>query len=257
MTDPKKYYFMQPGINPSQRDQHKILSKANIWAVGAVMWSLTSLGEIQTLSNQTDAILMGIFPLDGVNILQEFEVSVTRNYSPQLLGMIKKCLRMRTQDRPTAEDLFREVFLLRQECLEKETERANRTGDWQPLYLWCTPDELNELGSGDAISDDKDSTFWETFAERLIWVHQGSCLPCPPSAPERLSMNPSWPEALRQRLERRWATAIKHRDERIRPPSSANTESRKRTASEALADPEGLDLDEDKPIQRRPERIML
>ncbi|KIW11081.1 hypothetical protein PV08_10380 [Exophiala spinifera] len=162
MTDPKKYYFMQPGINPSQRDQHKILSKANIWAVGAVMWSLTSLGEIQNLSNQTDAILMGIFPLDGVNILQEFEGSVTRNYSPQLLGMIKKRLRMRTQDRPTAEDLFREVFSLRQECLEKETERANRTGDWHPLYLWCTPDELNELGSGEAISDDKDRSFWET-----------------------------------------------------------------------------------------------
>lgn len=241
MTDYKKYYFMQPGINSLRRDQHKIMSQANIWAVGVVMWSLLTLDEIETLSNQINSILMGKQrSFDGVNIVKRFKSGITRNYSAGLLELVQRCLRMRIQDRPKVRDLLREISDRRRECLEREAELAQQTGDLQHLSLACTSDELNNLISGDAALD-KDDAFWEAFAERLVWVPQESSLPCPPSAPEHLSMDASWPEALRQRLEERWATAVKNRGQKMSAPPAVPIQSQKRTASAAFAEPEALD----------------
>jgi hypothetical protein len=79
MTDIRHWYFRQE-ISPRLRNSigvnrsfHRIRPEANIWAIGAIMWSLVTMNEIEVLSYRVDDILKGgtiaAREFDGINIL--------------------------------------------------------------------------------------------------------------------------------------------------------------------------------------------
>src|ERR1700759_2479217 len=101
MTDFRNYYFVQD-IHPNLRTQvginrkfHRIRPEANIWALGAIMWNLVTLEEIETLSNRVDFILNGqnttARGFDGINILKRPDPEIKRRYSPKLWQLICEC----------------------------------------------------------------------------------------------------------------------------------------------------------------------
>jgi hypothetical protein len=237
MTDYKKYYFIQPGINSLRRDEHKILAQANIWAVGAVMWSLLTLDEIDDLSDRINDILVGkTRTFDGTNVVKRFHPGVNRRYSSELLELVQACLRMRTQDRPSPQDLFRDVGRHLRQCQENETERVEKTGNSDHLKVACAPSEISKLPDGGA-NFEKNEDFWRAYADHLLWIPQEADLPCPPTAPDDLPVNINWPAGLREKLRQRWASAIKARIGQQSTRPSSPSEVRKRTASTAF--PEG------------------
>ncbi|KAK5377634.1 hypothetical protein LTR20_002095 [Exophiala xenobiotica] len=237
MTDYKKYYFIQPGINSLRRDEHKILAQANIWAVGAVMWSLLTLDEIDDLSDRINDILMGkTRTFDGTNIVKRFHPGVNRRYSSELLEIVQACLRMRTQDRPSPQDLFRDVGRHLRQCQQNETERVKKTGNSDYLNVACAPSEISKLPDGGA-NFEKNEDFWRAYADHLLWIPQEADLPCPPSAPDELPVNINWPTVLRGKLTQRWASAIKAQIGQQSTRPLPLSEVRKRTASTAF--PEG------------------
>ncbi len=254
MTDYKKYYFIQPGINSLRRDEHKILAQANIWAVGAVMWSLLTLDEIDDLSDRINDILMGkTRTFDGMNIVKRFHPGVNRRYSSELLELVQACLRMRTQDRPSPQDLFRDVRRHLRHCQQKETEGVEKTGNWEHLNVACSPSEISKLPDGGA-NFEKNEAFWRAYADHLLWIPREADLPCPPFAPDELPVNTNWPAKLREQLKQRWASAIKARNGQQSTRPSPPSEGRKRTASTAFPDgeePVGNEDQADKEIPRR------
>ncbi|KIV82570.1 hypothetical protein PV11_04671 [Exophiala sideris] len=125
MQDYRKYYFHQPGSSSTtRRDQHKILAQANLWAFGAVMYSMITLNEIDDLSTRVNDILMGTpsarRSFDGTNTIKRFDPSVTYRYTPKLLNLVQACMRLRPQDRPDPQTLRRDVEQGLAECQDRE-----------------------------------------------------------------------------------------------------------------------------------------
>lgn len=99
MTDPGRYYFSQdvaPKFDAKaklERKFHRIRPEANIWALGAVMWSLVTLGEIEELSERVDNVLRGkglaAHNFDGKIILRQPGSEITERYSPKLWELIE------------------------------------------------------------------------------------------------------------------------------------------------------------------------
>ncbi|KAI1609090.1 kinase-like domain-containing protein [Exophiala viscosa] len=238
MQDYRKYYFHQPGTSSTiQRDQHKILAQANLWAVGAVMYSMITMNEIDDLSERVNDLLMGT-PLarrtfDGTNIIKRFDPGVTRQYSPELLSLVQACLRIRPQDRPSPQTLRRDAERGLSQCQDRETAQLGTEGRRERLIVACGPGEMGNLPDGGA-NFEKDETFWRSFAEHLLWIPKDWDVPCPPNPPESLPANPNWPDALRERVQERWAAAVQEQREQAPTTSSQYTHSRKRTASAAF-----------------------
>lgn len=236
MRDPRTYHFEQdvrPDFRPFggvRRWHHRIRPEANIWAVGAVMWSLTTLGEIEGLSSAVDDILAGtrgyahraFCASDHGDVVAAagfagLPPAVTERYSPDLLALIRACLRLRPSDRPPPDRLVQEVEARLCACMERETERLAHTHDRTSLVVALHDNEINALPDGGQAFH-KHRFFWRDFADHLLWMPRNWGPLCPPEAPVQLPMNPQWPSPLRKRAERDWAVAIRDREERRAPP---------------------------------------
>jgi len=254
MQDYRKYYFHQPGTSSTlQRDQHKILAQANLWAVGAVMYSMITLNEIDDLNTRVNDILMGTpsarRSFDGTNVIKRFDPGVTRSYSPEILNLVQACLRLRPHERPTPQNLHRDVERGLRECHDREIAQIGREGHREQLSVACATGEMGNLPDGGA-NFEKDETFWRSFAEHLLWIPKDWDVSCPPIAPDMLPVNPSWPDALRERVQERWAAAVRKQGEHASITSSQPMHARKRTASAAFAD-DGQPGPEDGPSRKR------
>lgn len=218
LTDLRRYYFQNDADsvdldphNPNPRTQHRIRSEANIWVVGAVMWALTTLGDIKLLSQNINGILMGdrdaCATFDGVNTIMPFGKSVEERYSYTLRRLIQKCTRMVPEFRPSVHSLL-EIIEPQIQELEREVEAIKFHGNDSRIKVYFKGDEFNGLPEGDADLPPKTEKFWSDFANHLIWQPPECELCCPPSAPTRLTLTERCPDAVRRSVQRKWKSAV-------------------------------------------------
>jgi hypothetical protein len=253
MLDLTRYFFQDDTdsvdfepLNPNPRTQHRIRSEANIWGVGAVMWALTTFGDIRLLSQNINGILMGnrdaCATFDGTNVIPAFDKSIEERYSHTLLRLIQKCTRMRPCMRPCVHSLLQIIEPQMQE-LERELEAIRFTGDESRLKVYFKGNEFNGLPEGDAELPPKTPKFWSDFANHLIWQPPECELFCPPSAPTKLHLTGRCPDAVRRSVQRKWKAAVQVRDNKSPVPTRSsslpiptNSRRRKRRANEMDGD---------------------
>ncbi|KAH0845400.1 hypothetical protein FOPE_11314 [Fonsecaea pedrosoi] len=196
---------------------HRIRPEANIWAIGAVMWTLMTMEEIDELSERVDDILLSQGrawrAFDRVNVVGSVGPEITSRYSPQLIALIRECTRLRPGDRPQPDRLVEDIFENLVRCFEREQEVFLRTGDPTRLKVAFGHDDINDLADGGARFP-KQPIFWDDFADHLLWSPKDVDLVCPPSAPEYLPFDDQWPAPLRKRFNDRWSRAVQKRDRR-------------------------------------------
>ena len=220
MQDPHNYYF---GKNASKewqsRNEHHICPKANIWAIGAIMWSLMTLEDVHEFSDRVNRILMGeteaCAAFDGTNIINNFSPTVMSRYSKALLKIIKRCTRVQPGERPSARVLHRDLKL-HMSHVRHEINILHDSDDDSQFRVYLGND-INRLPDGDANLSPKDDSFWKDFADYLIWLPVGWGPLCPPSAPATLPLCEEWPDGLRKKFRTRWQAAVRMRD-RMRSP---------------------------------------
>ena len=227
------YYFRQdvhPDIKRKvgdlDRKFHRIRPEANIWAMGAVMWNLVTLKEIEVLDDKVHKILFGenavARAFDGRNIVKRADPEVKRRYSPKLWELICECLQMRPGDRPPPSRLLSEIEIGMQECMEREQEAYGQTGDLMPIKVAFEENQINTLPDGGAHFH-KHINFWPDFADHLLWTPREWGPLCPPEAPRRVNFEADGlPSPLRRRQEQRWNEALEERDMRIAAQSAAD-----------------------------------
>lgn len=250
MLDLGRYYFQEDTDsgdfaphNPNPRTQHRIRCEANVWSVGAVMWALTTLGDIRLLSQRINDILMGkrdaCATFDGHNVISGFGKSIKDRYSQTLLRLIQKCTRMKPLLRPSVYTVLQTIEPQTQE-LEREVEAIRITGDESRLKVYFKGNEFNGLPEGDADLPPKTPKFWSDFANNLIWQPPESEIFCPPSAPVKLRFTERCPDPVRRSVQRKWKAAVQLRDRNKFPlttkssglPIPTNSRRRKRRADE-------------------------
>lgn len=251
MRDPNRYFFDrdteddEPRPYPSgekPRDQHRILSGANVWAVGAVMWILASHGDIRELSKRINSILMGDRAArdtwDRTNLIGLHEFGEAQ-YSAELLELIQECTRLKPEERPSAASLL-DTTELRMQKIERDLGAIGLDGLGEGLKVHFKSDDFKALPRGDAVLPPLPEYFWLDYANHLVWEPPGAELVCPPSAPRDLVVTERCPDAVTRNLTRRWKTAIRRRDNpRVSPPPAPagpalpeNARGRKRRADE-------------------------
>ncbi|KIY02715.1 uncharacterized protein Z520_01180 [Fonsecaea multimorphosa CBS 102226] len=230
MQDWRRYYF-DGDVNPRfpsnrQTKLHRIRPEANLWAIGAVMWNLMTMGEIEELSEKVDDILLGEGPawqaFDGTNILDSVAPEVRDRYSPELFELIQQCTALRPADRPPPKRLLQDVFSNLNQCFAREEEAFRRTQDPRPLTVAFEKDHINDLPDGGA-NFDRPKIFWDDFADHLLWAPREWDLVCPPTAPRTLEFDDRWPLPLRERINERWKEAVLKRDRRLAAANVRNT----------------------------------
>lgn len=227
------YYFSQDvhrdvkkQVGDLNRKYHRIRPEANIWAMGAVMYTLVTLDEVEVLDDKVEKILRGearpgVF--DGKNILKRKDSPVKRRYSPKLWELICDCLQMIPGDRPAPSRLLAQIELGMNECMEREQEAYERTGDLMPIKVAFEQNQINSLPDGGAQFS-KHMHFWPDFADQLLWTPREWGSLCPPEAPRRLNFGTDGlPSPLRRRQEERWEQALEERDRRIAAESQPVT----------------------------------
>jgi hypothetical protein len=224
MRAPHRYYFQQDvylnlkKMAGPERRFHRIRQEANIWAIGAVMWNLITLDEIEVLSDKVNLILYGsnttASAFDGKNIMKIPPPVIEQRYSPKLWDLVCECLRMKPGDRPPPSRLLSEIETAMQECMEREQAEYRRTGDLAPLMVAFKENQINDLPDGGAQFR-KGQYFWSDFAEHLLWTPRDWGPLCPPEAPRRMDFGADGlPSPLRRRQEQRWEEALEERDRR-------------------------------------------
>ncbi|OCT47607.1 hypothetical protein CLCR_03390 [Cladophialophora carrionii] len=230
MNDYRHYYFhedVHPDLKRTvglDRRFHRIRQEANIWAIGAVMWNLVTLDEIEVLSDKVNRILSGgtaaARAFDGKNIMKRPDPVIEQRYSPKLWDLVCECLRMKPGDRPPPSRLLSEIEIGMRDCMEREQAEYQRTGDLAPLLVAFEQNQINDLPDGGA-NFRKNLDFWSYFAEHLLWTPRQWGPLCPPDAPRHMNFEADGlPSPLRRRQEHEWEEALKQRD-------------RKRTAQDA------------------------
>lgn len=245
MKDYRNYHFqqdVQPPPRDLSKDKHRIRPEANIWGLGAVMWSLMTLNEIEDLSGVVDQILQGVGPavrsFDGTNILRKPDPEVKKRYRPELFNLIQQCTRIKPGDRPRPDVLLQEVHRHMISCMEREMEVLAQTNDRTPMVVACIRNEINTLPDG-GQDFKKASHFWRDFAGHLLWVPKEWGPLCPPLAPDVLSADETWPSQVRARFEQDWDAAVRDRDGKavaMASVSRLDSGGQKRTAVDAFDD---------------------
>ncbi|KIW87437.1 uncharacterized protein Z519_12073 [Cladophialophora bantiana CBS 173.52] len=219
MTAWHRYHFeddvdprFPPNTNPAL---HRIRPEANIWAIGAVMWSLTTLEEIDDLSDRVIDVLMGEGPawntFDGTNVLDRADPEIRKRYSTELFELIQECTSLRPGDRPPPSRLLQDVLASLEKCFEREEEVFMHTNDRAPITVAFAQDHFKDLPDGGANLN-RQRGFWDDFADHLLWGEKEWDFVCPPAAPRELDFDGSWPGPIRQRLEEGWKEAVLKRD---------------------------------------------
>ncbi|EXJ73195.1 NEK protein kinase [Cladophialophora psammophila CBS 110553] len=219
MTAWHRYHFgddvdprFPPNTNPALR---RIRPEANIWAIGAVMWSLMTLEEIDELSDRVIDILMGEGPawltFGGTNVLDRADPEIRKRYSPELFELIQECTSLRPGSRPPPSRLLQDVLANMEKCFEQEEEMFRHTNDRAPITVAFAQDHFNDLPDGGANLN-RQCVFWDDFADHLLWDKKEWDFVCPPAAPRELNFDDSWPRQIRERLEERWKEAVLRRD---------------------------------------------
>lgn len=238
-------------------DQHVIRPELNIWAVGAIMWTLMTLKEIHDLSDAVNGILGGspefCAHFDGANIVGRKLMGWSHPYSTRLFELMQQCTRMRPHERPSARQLMDEIQAYMSEQVVPQVTRLEQTGQFDAIRVYWD-DSIRHLPEGDADLDDEDrgEYFWRRFADQLLFRPLERPLLCPPRAPVQLPMSDHWPLEIRRLMQKRWRAAIRGRDN-LDLPSPAplpslgllDTHSRKRPA------PDPLDFDATGPYSPR------
>ncbi|KIW28415.1 uncharacterized protein PV07_08082 [Cladophialophora immunda] len=246
MQDWRMYHF-DGDVNPrfpSNRDTslHRIRPEANIWAIGAVMWSLMTMGEIDELSEKVDDILLGEGPawrtFDGTNVLHTVDPEIMSRYSLELIELIQECTSLRPADRPPPNRLVQDILENLQKCFAREEEVFRQTQDPTPLIVAFDQNQINDFPDGGA-NFTKRSYFWDDFADHLLWGPKELDLLCPPAAPQFLNFDDRWPLPLRRKINERWRQAVLKRDRRAAQSRHGRT-----TPSNVLQNPETRQFDQ-------------
>ncbi|KAJ9611256.1 hypothetical protein H2200_004439 [Cladophialophora chaetospira] len=221
-----RYYYFREDVHPElkqkvgdlDRRYHRVRPEANVWALGAVMWSLTTLNEVDVLDNKVTKILYGDNPIarafDHTNIIKRADPEITRRYSSKLWDLICQCLRMKPCDRPPPCRLLSEIEAGMQECIQRAEAEYARTGDLAPLKVAFEENQINNMADGGARFP-KHMNFWPDFADHLLWMPREWGPLCPPEAPRNIDFEADGlPSPLRRRQEQRWEQALEERARR-------------------------------------------
>lgn len=223
---PSRYFFnedtgeVEDDFGDDPRDQHRISSKANIWAIGAIMWVLTSHGQARGLSTIVNSILTGKRKLDDnwertTNIIEldDFGAHANWAYHQDLLCLIQECTRLKPGRRPGAENLISAIEEHIYD-MEETVSAARAKGGDDPTRVYFQTHEFKGLPPGDADLGPKRPAFWSSFADSLIWESPEVEFVCPPEAPTDVTLTEALrcPEPVIKDARRRWKAAIRRRD---------------------------------------------
>ena len=222
MTDYRHYHF-SGDLHPHTRARvgidrkyHRVRPEANIWTLGAVMWSLVTLREIEELGSKVEDILEGAVAtrrsFDGKNVLKRLDQEIKNRYSPELWSLIQECTRLKPGDRPPPSRLLGDITAGLQKCVEREEERVRQTNDPAEYNVAFDPSHIHDLPDGGADFP-KSMQFWHEFAEGFLWAPREWGTICPPDAPRALAFGiDGLPSPLIHRQQQRWREGIAERD---------------------------------------------
>ncbi|EXJ59823.1 serine/threonine protein kinase [Cladophialophora yegresii CBS 114405] len=244
-----RYYYFQEDVHRDlkkkiglDRRYHQIRQEANVWAIGAVMWNLVTLNEMDLLSDKVNQILYGSTAaaraFDGTNIMKRPDPVTKQRYSPKLWDLVCECLRMKPGDRPPPSRLLSEIETGMRDCMEQAQAEYQRTGDLAPLLVAFEQNQINDLADGGADFR-KNQDFWSDFAEHLLWTPRQWGPLCPPDAPRNMDFGAAGlPSPLRRRQEQQWVEALEQRDRKRAAPNAGGElpTGQSRTESEAVQD---------------------
>ena len=224
MNDFRNYYFGQdihPGLKALGglgRKCHRIRPEANIWAMGAIMWSMVTLNEIEELSQKVDQVLGGQDPgarnFDGERLLKRPDPEISRRYSSQLWRLIVQCTKLKPDDRPSPTALVSQIEAAMKDCCTKANAEYERTGDTTPFSVAFAENEIDQLPDGGARFK-KDRLFWYEFGDHLLWTPRHWGLLAPPDMPIHVDLGfEGLPDELAVRQRQRWNEAVDERNKR-------------------------------------------
>ena len=173
---------------------HRITPSVNAWPIGAMMWVLTTGRDISEL----DRIVLNIderaYWAYKSHTILPIRTGADPEYSPELLELIRDCLKLNPTTRPCPAELRRRAEGGMDWRMQFEIEQFMRDPDLigRPLTLYCKANEIQSQPLGDA-NYILDGVFWRRVIDDQIWLppewdHCG--LPTPLMTGRRLSTGP-------------------------------------------------------------------
>ncbi|KAK5057625.1 hypothetical protein LTR84_011625 [Exophiala bonariae] len=231
---PDRYFFNQDtgqvddSYGDDPRNQHRISSQANIWAIGMVMWLLVSHSDPRVLSDKVDDILTGRRKLNhywetealildeedfGLDDEDEDDNEDKVKYSARLLYRIQQCTSLKPHFRPSAGRLVEQI----EERLihwERKVSAARARGGADNTKVYFKMHEFKGLSLGDVNMYRLGNSFWSHFTQALIWEPPEVEFVVPPEAPAEAILHEDLgaPEPIVRDIRRRWRAAVRRRD---------------------------------------------
>ena len=185
--DKKKHY-----VSRSTRvGEHKLTPAVNVWPVGAMVWTLITGRDIRELDDVVYNIFERGFWRNEPHTISEIELP---QYSTELLGLIRACLKLDPSARPQPAEL-RELARQgweRQCAIELEHHRQDPVGTETRLKVWYDKNEIQSQPLGDA-NYYLDKRFWNEFMENQIWLPADWGPLWPEGAPKEVQVPDEWP----------------------------------------------------------------
>ena len=176
-------------------DVRPITAAANIWQVGAVMYSLMTLDGIYTVSDQVDSITEAEYTRFGGNLFPDITVvDITTGlpvavYSRELREAVLACLRLEPDRRPTAAQLrsLTEAqlhFWAHSRLLETTQTGEPYNNDGPKVYYKGA--EINSMPQGDYVYG-WSKVFWRKLQQREAWMDPNAEHLEPPMRPGEMT----------------------------------------------------------------------
>ena len=154
--DPRQYISNLADAPGAHKHFYRVGPEANLWAIGAVMYSLLTLDDIdyvdenlngimsQTLTEENDGHL--IPPIETL----KGTLPGGTEYSKALRELIRDCLKIRPHHRPKLDDLLTSIKLGTQKCVDKVSARCGNSADlWAAETKVCfTNEDMNAMPAG-------------------------------------------------------------------------------------------------------------
>ena len=212
-----------PRADPSA---HAITSQANLFPLAAIIWSFMTGREIIDLDDMIYQKISSHNPFSGDPSIDPSIKSqgktLKTDYSESLRSLVRDCLKMLPQDRPSPREVLQRVEMGMRRCMEREHANLNfdEKGALRRLRLFYNENEINDAPRGDG-NFPLDNDFWIKFAAATLFIPEEWGALLPPTAPSNWQPAPAWPAEVR----RRWMANLKEARAAKRPRDTESEDS--------------------------------
>ena len=224
-----------PRADPSA---HAITSQANLFPLAAIIWSFMTGREIIDLYDMIYRKISSHNPFSGDPSIDPSIKSpgktLQTDYSESLRSLVRDCLKMLPQDRPSPTEVLQRVEMGTRRHMEREHANLNfdEKGALRRLRLFYNENEINDAPRRDG-NFQLDNDFWIKFAAATLFIPEEWGALLPPTAPSNWQPAPAWPAEVR----RRWMANLKEARAAKRPREAESEDSEPLAKRPAPRDP--------------------